>query len=141
MIKIYINNNQNKYKILKRKWKNFVQNVLKILNYSSDIELGITFVDDDEIIKLNNLYKKKNTPTDVLAFNYQNKTSPKSLSCDIVISVDTAKRQAEELGHDLNTELSILVIHGILHLSGYDDGNKKTKTEMFAMQQKILERV
>ena len=111
---------------------------------------------------LNNLYKGKNRPTDVLAFDYQNNlpSAPFSLSSgrigrgkerdkdsgalltgDIIISVDTAKIQAQELGHEVKTELLILVIHGLLHLIGYDDQNKKAKTEMFAMQQKILDRL
>lgn len=53
---------------------------------------------------------------------------------DIIISVDTAKRQAKEFGHSINQELKILFIHGLFHLFGYDDTSRKSKREMLKME-------
>ena len=146
---IYINNKQKEYKILKNEWKKFVKQVCANIDYikklkNDTVEIGITFVNDEEIRKLNTSYKSKDNPTDVLAFEYDNQSEFLPLSesfhlGDVVISVDTARMQAEDLNHDIKKELQILTIHGILHLTGYDDLAPKAKTRMFKMQDKLLE--
>ena len=77
--------------------------------------------------ELNRDYRGKDRPTDVLSFSQlegepmqPEEEEPVALG-DIVISIDTAKRQAAEKGHSLSDELDLLVVHGMLHLLGYDD--------------------
>ncbi|MCB0321120.1 MAG: rRNA maturation RNase YbeY [Bdellovibrionales bacterium] len=90
-------------------------------------ELSVLFTDDNEIQILNAQYRNKNAPTDVLSFSAQEgDPGPIPLQqClgDLVISVDTARRQAKEYGVTLNEELARLLIHGTLHLLGFDHEN------------------
>jgi rRNA maturation RNase YbeY len=93
----------------------------------SSAEVGIVLTGDEEIKRLNQHYRGINQPTDVLAFAFRENPFPfhgKGLNSqflgDIVISVPTAKRQAKEQGHSLEQEVAVLIIHGLLHLIGYD---------------------
>lgn len=86
-------------------------------------ELSILLTDDRQIQELNRLWRKKNRPTDVLAFPqrqgpFADPSDP--VLGDIVISIQTARAQANERGHSLEQELDLLLIHGILHLLGYE---------------------
>lgn len=74
---------------------------------------------NQEIHKLNRQYRGKNKPTDVLSFSLADSVCPALLG-DVVISIETAARQAQRRGHSLREELQTLLIHGILHLLGYD---------------------
>lgn len=94
-------------------------------------ELELIFVDDKTIQEINNQHRDKNTPTDVLSFPLEN--IPYAPSGTIVISIDKALHVSEELGHSLEDEISLLFIHGYLHVKGYDhevdDGQMRKKEE------------
>jgi probable rRNA maturation factor len=92
---------------------------LEVLGLSK-VELSIALVSDAQIKRLNKLYRNKDKPTDVLSFPIGEKVEDWLILGDIVISVDTAKRQAQELGHSLEEELKRLLVHGLVHLLGYD---------------------
>jgi conserved hypothetical protein TIGR00043 len=77
-------------------------------------------VSDAQIKRLNKLYRNKDKPTDVLSFPIGEKVNGWLILGDVVISVDTAKRQAKELGYSLEEELKRLLVHGLVHLLGYD---------------------
>lgn len=84
-------------------------------------ELSIDLVGDGRMRGLNRQYRKKDRTTDVLAFAMRESASPVStLLGDVVISVPTAQRQAKEGGRSLSEELTWLLVHGVLHLCGYD---------------------
>ncbi len=84
------------------------------------------FTNDKFIKTLNNKYRGIDKPTDVLSFSLQEGVvkSPEiesdKLLGDIIISVETAQRQADNLNHSMERELTVLLIHGLLHLTGYD---------------------
>lgn len=105
-------------------------------------EVSITFANDRFVRRLNCQYRGIDRPTDVLAFAMSEGKytyiQPQLLG-DVVISVETAKRQAEQMGHSLDRELMILLIHGILHLAGYDHIERKDSKKMKVMETKILE--
>jgi len=90
-------------------------------------EVSIVFTDDPEIQELNASYRDKNYPTDVLSFSQledDDEVSPGATSLgDVVISIETAERQAEKDSISKDEELLQLLIHGILHLFGYDHEN------------------
>jgi len=93
------------------------------LPLSSPCEVSISIVSDNEIKKLNAFYRRKNKPTDVLSFSMiEGLELPFSSPAlgDVVISIDTATRQAKEYKVNLYQELLRLLIHGLLHLLGYD---------------------
>ncbi|MEE2750409.1 MAG: rRNA maturation RNase YbeY [Myxococcota bacterium] len=79
-------------------------------------ELSVLLVNDARIAELNGQWRAVDGPTDVLSFAQDDA----DLLGDLVISVDTARRQGEARGHSLQTELRILLVHGVLHLQGYD---------------------
>lgn len=107
-----------------------------------DIEVGVLWVDDAYIHTLNREYRSKDCPTDVLSFALQEQMGEEPaiiddpfaemLLGDIVISLETAHRQAEEYGHALEREVAFLIVHGMLHLLGYDH---ETENDRQAMQQ------
>ncbi|MFQ5989410.1 MAG: rRNA maturation RNase YbeY [Candidatus Methylomirabilales bacterium] len=103
-------------------------------------EVSVVLVDDRAIRRLNRLYLNHDRPTDVLAFpQQQGLPSPQPhLLGDVVISVETAARQAKAHGHSLAQELAMLLIHGILHLLGYDDSTPATRRRMWAEQARLL---
>ena len=107
-----------------------------------EVQINIIFVDDMHIRQLNKRYRNADIPTDVLAFPMGEK-SPESgehILGDIAISVETAKRHAEKYGHGLQEELSLLLIHGILHLAGYDHEKNDDVRKMNMLQQHYMEK-
>lgn len=90
-------------------------------------ELSIALVTDRRIAELNASYRRREEPTDVLSFPCEMGPVPASWRNwgDIVISLDTARRQAAALGHPFVDELRILALHGLLHLAGYDHHRDK----------------
>jgi probable rRNA maturation factor len=106
-------------------------------------EISILLLDDPQIRALNREYREKDKPTDVLSFPMLDETSgnvqPQLLG-DIVISVETAEKQARNRKCSLYKELCILLIHGMLHLLGYDhELSKKDEKEMRKQEAKIFE--
>lgn len=95
-----------------------------------EAEISLSFISDRRIQSLNRIYRGKDQPTDVLAFSLANSKQvkvkkkgdrpPPLFLGDVVISVPTARRQARERRHSLRREIAWLMIHGILHLLGYD---------------------
>jgi probable rRNA maturation factor len=90
-------------------------------------ELSVALTDDREIHELNRLFRKRDKPTDVLAFAMREGEGPPAagpsgveLLGDVVVSVETARRQAARRGRSLASEVRVLLAHGILHLLGYD---------------------
>lgn len=101
----------------------------------ADLELSIYFVLDDEIRALNRKWRNKNKVTDVLSFSAQEGKAMPGLEHvlgDLVIGVDAAMRQAQELGHTLDIEIAVLVAHGLLHLFGIDHekSDKEARLQM-----------
>src|SRR5205823_12053078 len=87
---------------------------------SADAEISLAFVDNPTIHRLNQRYLQHDEPTDVLSFPLS-EANARRLAGELVIGVEVAREQAEQRGHEVATELSLYVIHGLLHLCGYDD--------------------
>lgn len=87
-----------------------------------DAELSVVLTSDDQIRILNRIYRKKNRPTDVLAFSQLEGQAlgSRTLLGDVIVSVPTARRQAAERGWDVASEVTMLLAHGLLHLLGWD---------------------
>ncbi len=103
------------------------------------IEVSVYITDDEEIRKLNKNYRGKDKPTDVLSFPLNETFNGYTLLGDIVISQDTAERQAKELGHTLNYEIKRLLIHGLVHLLGYDHEKGGEEEKKFKeIEEKLL---
>ena len=104
--------------------------VLEHENFEGPAEISVTFVDNAAIAELNNQYRNKPMPTDVLSFplgvdgQYDiNETNGCKMLGDIVISMERAMEQANLYGHSLQREVAFLTVHSMLHLLGYDYEN------------------
>jgi len=104
---------------------------------------SIIFVDDEEIQKINREYRNIDRITDVISFAFEDNNKMMynkfRLLGDIYICIPQMKRQAIEYGHSEKRELAFLTIHGLLHLLGYDHMTKEDETEMFALQELVLD--
>lgn len=107
----------------------------------SEAELSIVLVDDAEISELNAKYRGKESATDVLSFTQEALSENLQLLGDVVISLETATRQAQELGHSLYYEVVRLLVHGVLHLCGYEHENveEHQAEEMFAKERLLMD--
>lgn len=108
-------------------------------------EVSLVLVDDDYIQELNRDYRGIDRPTDVLSFALNEGEEPdvidgpqESLLGDIIISLPTALRQAEEFNHSLERELAFLAVHGMLHLLGYDHEEETDRQVMRQQEEHIL---
>ena len=117
---------------------------LQVEQFGKSAEISIMLTDDEHIQELNKEYRTADRPTDVLAFSQlegEGAVAPADRIAlgDVVISVDTAERQASEQGHALEDELDLLVIHGVLHLLGYDDETGDQAADMRMREKRILD--
>lgn len=97
--------------------------------------ISVLVTGDEEIRRLNKTYLNADRPTDVLAFSMIEGEEVRSgggerILGDVVISVDTAMRQAQEYGNTLHGEIALLIVHGVLHLLGYDDQDEESSAVM-----------
>ena len=105
-------------------------------------ELSILFVTPEHMRRLNSHFAGDNYPTDVLAFpmmeGEQDEEEGGPLLGDVVVCPDVARRNAERYGHGVDDELAVLVVHGTLHLLGYDHQRTQDKEAMERRQREIL---
>ncbi|MEI6442041.1 MAG: rRNA maturation RNase YbeY [Nostocales cyanobacterium ELA583] len=144
----------NNYPILLETWENWFQqwleNLLDYLPIAPSYEISLRLTNDTEIQTLNSQYRQQDKPTDVLAFASLEADLPQSEEMlasmplylgDIIVSIDTAKRQAQQQEHSLPTELAWLTAHGLLHLLGWDHPDEESLTEMLNEQVVLLKKI
>lgn len=109
-----------------------------------NVTFNLIIVDNDYIHNLNKTYRHIDRETDVITFALEDENSviipnDERILGDIYISIDRARKQAEEYGHSLLRELSFLAVHGFYHLLGYDHQTEEDEKEMFRKQEEVLE--
>jgi probable rRNA maturation factor len=140
-MELNIVNLQKRFSISEKKIKKKIKQVFLLQN-KTNVVLSIVFVDNKIIKKLNKEYLHKNYPTDVLAFNLKNKKSSKSiLDGEIIISLDAAEKNARLFKTSFNYETLLYLIHGILHLSGFNDRTKIQKKIMRKKEKYLIKKV
>ena len=142
--KVSVLNRQNRVPVDRRKFGMAARRILKALGYEG-YELTVVLVDDLEITRLNRQYLRHNRPTNVISFPMMDGT-PESLRSrvlgDVVISAETAQRDAGEAGEKTGDEILFLMIHGILHLTGYDhEGSAAERRKMETKEKEFFERL
>lgn len=151
-----------RYKLDKKEIKNWVKDMINLLpplkDYTDILEVSIMLVDNNFIKRLNQEYRHQDNFTDVLAFpqmekKFFNKNRLKNIYLelkkekkslhlgDIIISIDEAQRYAKKLNHSLKQEIKILILHGLLHLLGYQDKTSASKKVMMNKSKEILRRL
>lgn len=144
-------------KKVSQEWLTLIE---QLLNYAGqyielpdNTEMSVTLVDNEKIHAINKEYRGVDKATDVISFAIEEDDGedlpiilsdelaleiPKNIG-DIFVSIDKVKEQAEYLGHSEERELGFLVVHGFLHLNGYDHMQPDDEKEMFGLQRKILD--
>lgn len=138
-MEVLIENRQNRHKLSRQKIQTTARRILNALGYP-DAQLSILIVDDTQITEFNLAYLNHAGPTNVISFPMQegqfSDISPDLLG-DVVISADSAHREAVEAEMALTERFNQLLIHGILHLAGYDHVN--SEEEAAVMERKSNE--
>ncbi len=131
---VEIANLQKHYEIKNSQIKRVVKEVLG--KKGNGAKLSLVFVDNNEIKKLNKSYFNSNEVTDVIAFPLNNNKN--ALNGEIVVSVETAVDIAGKRSIDIEGEIVLYVVHGLLHLLGYRDGNRNDAETMHNKEYRIL---
>lgn len=148
-VKVMVKNNQKTIKVpvgIRMLIRRCCQAVLVMEQFPHDAEVSVSFVSNAEIRNLNRIYRKKDSVTDVLSFplgvdgKYDiSKETGCALLGDVVISLETAMRQADLYGHSLEREIGFLTVHSMLHLLGYDHLDEgPQKKQMRGREEAIL---
>ena len=125
----------NKYKVNKIHIHKLLNKLRKELNFCIS-SLPINFISSDEITIINQKYLKHNYSTDIITFNYSGNLN--NLDGEIFISYEDAESNSTRYKNTLNEEISRLVIHGMLHLIGYDDIKEKDFKKMKKLENQLL---
>ncbi|OGP80033.1 MAG: rRNA maturation RNase YbeY [Deltaproteobacteria bacterium RBG_16_49_23] len=143
-MKIWIQNRQKPIPLDSKKIRRVVQRILASLGLP-EAELSLLLVDDRQIRELNHRFLGRDKPTNVLAFSMREgefSSLHPNLLGDLVISIETAKRQSKQSGLNEMEMLTLLLIHGTLHLLGYEhEGTKKEAREMAAKQKDLFQMI
>lgn len=152
-LKVYVKNNQTEVKVpvgIRLLIRRCCQAVLTTEKFGRDTEVSVSFVSNSEIRNLNKIYRNKDSVTDVLSFPLTdadgqmeiNQETGAVLLGDVVISLETAVKQAANYGHSLEREIGFLTVHSMLHLLGYD--HETSQLEQRIMREKeesVLEKL
>lgn len=123
-------------RLTKRGLQQILDTIARAVGKKADGILSVAFIGEKEMRRLNRDYREIDKVTDVLAFEYDGETLGEVLIC-----YPQAKRQAAERGHNAKQEVSDLLIHGILHVLGYDHIKDKDADVMLPLQKKIYGRI
>ena len=123
--------------------KHAAQKTLELQNRSIETDLSIVIIDDDQMQSLNLHYRGIDSSTDVLSFpaDFVDPDNEKTYLGDVIISYPKCLEQAQSANHSTNEELILLVVHGTLHLLGYDHIQYDEKKRMWSLQAEILEQL
>lgn len=152
-LKVYVKNNQTEVKVpvgIRLLIRRCCQAVLSTEGFGKDAEVSVSFVSNSEIKNLNKIYREKDSVTDVLSFPLTgadgteeiNQETGAVLLGDIVISLETAVKQASNYGHSLEREIGFLTVHSMLHLLGYDhETSQLDQRIMREKEESVLEKL
>lgn len=131
---VAVRNRQRRWKINSRLLAKLAEQALAELEMTSE-QLSIVLVNDATIAKLNAQYHNTEGPTDILSFDYGDSQG------ELIVSVDHAVSQAKRYRTSAGCELALYIIHGILHLHGYDDRTAAKRRRMRAAERRLLGRL
>ena len=134
------------------KWQQLVERILVTQGVVSSAELSVVITDSEKVMALNKQYRNVDEPTDVLAFSTRESSGSNEVPFvqppngilhlgEIIICYPQALMQAKEHGHSTNREIALLIIHGILHLLGFDHNTAELERQMRTQEQVILKSI
>jgi len=152
-LKVYVKNNQTEVKVpvgIRLLIRRCCQAVLTTEKFGKDAEVSVSFVSNKEVKELNKIYRNKDSVTDVLSFPLTSEdgtveVNPETGAVqlgDVVISLETAVKQAQNYGHSLEREVGFLTVHSMLHLLGYDhETSQLDQRIMREKEESVLEKL
>jgi len=152
-LKVYVKNNQTEVKVpvgIRLLIRRCCQAVLTTEKFGKDAEVSVSFVSNKEIKELNKIYRNKDSVTDVLSFPLTSEDGTVEINPetgavqlgDVVISLETAVKQAQNYGHSLEREVGFLTVHSMLHLLGYDhETSQLDQRIMREKEESVLEKL
>jgi len=135
-MKLNIINLQKLHFIDKNRVKKLISSILKI--EKKNAELNLVFTDNKKIKKINKTFLGHNFATDVISFAYNNSSLENNISGEIIISVEMAVKLAQKLKCTIEGEIALYLVHGLLHLLGYNDKLKKDARKMHQREKELL---
>lgn len=120
----------------KNKIKKIIKGILKA--EKKDAELSIVFIDNKTIKQINRAFLGHNYATDVLSFTYDEPSFKNNVKGEIVVSVEMASKLSRRYGYEVEGEIVLYLVHGLLHLLGYDDKRKKDAKKMHQRAGELL---
>lgn len=144
-MEVYLDNSQS-LPLDEALWRDRLETMMRLEGLPENAQVSVTFVDDAAIHELNREHRGVDRPTDVLSFPQfeADEEIPEGMPHvlgDLVVSLETARRQAEEYGHSEEREIAFLLVHGFLHLLGYDHETAEEEAEMREEQRVLLDRL
>jgi len=103
-----------------------------------DPDVNVSIVDDDNIRRINLKHLGRDNPTDVIAFDYNEREDGQDLSGEVIVSAETALRVSVENSINATAELILYIVHGVLHLRGFDDKDPEDASRMWDEQKLIM---
>ena len=122
-------NNLTKQSINKARINKIAKTFFKKYKIKEDLVVSLAIIGDAKMRQINSVYRGKNKPTDVLSF-------PDLM--EIIINIHQIKRQAKEFNKKISDELDFILVHGLLHLIGFDDSTEKKRLEMIEIGENFL---
>lgn len=142
---VLVDNLQKKVEVDKERVKALAERVLVEENADPAYEVSVALIDKETMRALNSRYRGINAPTDVLSFSMREGkssfVSPVSILGDVLVCPEVAAQNARKFGHSFDEELSLLVVHGVLHLLGYRDESEEERKVISDRQKELLIRL
>jgi len=135
-MKLNIINLQKLHFIDKNRVKKLISSILKV--EKKNAELNLVFTDNKKIKKINKTFLGHNFVTDVISFAYNNSSLENNISGEIIISVEMAVKLAQKLKCTIEGEIALYLVHGLLHLLGYNDKLKRDARKMHQREKELL---
>lgn len=139
-MKVYITFEVRRPGISARRLRSVIMYVLRREQCPASTEVSVVLVSDTLIRGLNRKFLRKDWVTDVLAFPL-GRAPGKRLLGEVILSTDRARVQARRMGHSIQAEISLLAVHGLLHLLGYDDTTAAAAARMTRRQRQLVKRI
>ena len=142
-IKVNVSNKTKKYKIIRKRLFEFTKNLIKNLKIKDDVDLSIAFVGAKTIAEINKKFRNVDKPTNVISFNLcETKDSlHPALAGEIIICPYIAELEVKRSSNNFHDYIEFLIIHGFLHIIGYDHDTKTNRTTMENLEEKIFKNI
>lgn len=137
-MKLEISDVQKFYPVNKSKIKKLIKGILQVEKKNHDAELSVVFMDNKSIREINKTFLGHNYATDVLSFAYREPSRGDNVTGEIIVSVEMAAQLAQKRGYAVEGEIALYLVHGLLHLIGYNDKQKKDAKKMHQREGELL---